>query len=369
MHLPVRGAGLAAVAVAAAVSLTCRDTATPTNSLVSRIWHYPSQVSCRPRPPATDGQRVFVPFSDGYVRAFSLETGVVEWQTAVGGSLFDDIKVFGGLVIVQAGSGLVALNPEHGGLLWVRSDTSDYPRGVMSFDTLTGVVVAGGQRSSLWGVSVADGSVAWKVDLGEATRSTVIVGRTVFAGAVDAVANPSDASGFIFAVDLGSRTLRWSFVAPKLQVSSGFVAPLAVSSGFVVANAASGRVYGLDASTGQELWHFDGNVFLGGSISDGRLVYVPSSDGRVYARDLRTGDQAWTAVIGAASLYTEPALFGDSLVLTKSGNTLYALERSSGATAWTYGIQYNSICSTPLVVDSTIVFDAEDGIYAVRVRR
>jgi outer membrane protein assembly factor BamB len=360
---------VAAVAAATAAASACTDPVTAEKPALALLWHYPSQSSCRVQAPASDGERVYVPFSDGYVRAFALASGVLQWQTMLGGSYSDDIEVYDGRVVLQADTRVAALDPLRGGTLWTASDNSDFLRGVLSFDTLTAAVIAGGQFRFLRALNIADGSLAWKIDLGESVLSTVVVDRTVYVGTIDAAAGPADAVGHIVAIDLDSRTRRWSFYAPKLQVRSGFVAPLAVSDGIIVGTAASGRVYGVDASTGREIWHFDGNTFLGGSVSDGHLVYVPSNDSHLYALDLRSGAQVWAAYFDGPSLYTEPALYADSLVVVKVGATLYALRRSTGDRAWTYHLGNANICSTPLVVGTRIIVDAEDGIYALEPAR
>ncbi len=358
---------LAAVSVATVAS-SCPDSPpTRDRSGASLLWRYPSQASCRLRPPAADSQRIFVPFSDGYVRALSRTTGALQWQARVGGSSYDDIRVVGGHLVVQVGGlGVVALDPGTGATLWTRSDSTDYPTGVISFDSINGVLVIGGAIRSLWGIRNVDGSAAWKLDVGEAGFSTAIAGRTVFLGTINFSVPAVDAFGHIFAVDLDSRSQRWEFLAPKLQSGSGFGAPLIVAGGLVVGDAMSGRVYAVDTASGQESWHYDGDATIAGSVSDGRLVFVPANSGFLNARNLTDGAAAWSAFMNPGSLYTEPALLGDSEVVVKDGSTLYALRRNDGKILWTYSIQFNNICSTPLVVGGDVVFDAEDGIYAVR---
>lgn len=360
---------VAAVAAATAAAWACVDQVTVDEPALALVWHYPSRNSCRLRPPTSDGERVVVPFSDGYVRVFALADGLVQWQRLLGATYYDDIKLYGGRVVVQADTRVTALDLLTGASLWSASDTSDQLRGVLSFDTLSGTVISGGQFRYVRGLNIADGSVSWKIDLGESVRSTVVAGRTAYAGSIDARTGTTSAVGHIVAIDLGSRAQRWSFSAPPLQVSSGFVAPLTAANGTIVGNAASGRVYAVDTSTGQERWHFDGNTFLGGSVSDGHLVYVPSSDGHLYALDLFSGVRTWAAYFGGPSLYTEPALYQDSLVVVKVGATLYALRRSTGERAWTFSIGNANICSTPLVVGTKIIVDAEDGIYALQPLR
>jgi outer membrane protein assembly factor BamB len=355
----------AAVAAVTAAAPACVDRVTADKPALALLWHYPSQSSCRFKPPASAGMRVLVPFADGFVRALALPSGLVQWQTMLGATYYDDIKLYGGRVVVQADDRVAALDVTTGGFVWSASDTSDELRGVLSFDSLTGTVIAGGRLRYLRGLSIADGSVSWKIDLGEAVRSTVVGGRTVYVGTIDASAGPAYAVGHIVAYDLDTRARRWAFSAPPLGSSSGFVAPLIAANGVIVGNAANGRVYAVDSSSGQERWHFDGNTFLGGSVSDGHLVYVPSSDGHLYALDLLSGGLTWTAFFGGPSLYTEPALYQDSLVVVKVGATLYALRRSTGERVWEFSIGYANICSTPLIVGSQIIVDAEDGIYAL----
>jgi len=55
-----------------------------------------------------------------------------------------------------------------------------------------------------------------------------------------------------------------------------------------------GRLYALDARTGQEKWSFKtGSRVVSSPAVAGGMVYVGSGDGRLYALDARTGQEKW----------------------------------------------------------------------------
>lgn len=328
-------------------------------------WSFESAAACRLRPPASDGTSLFVPFADGVVRSFDLATGALRWAKTIGGSSHDDIALFDGHLIVQTGLGLIALDPASGQTQWTFVDTADGARGTLSFNASTGAVLVGGQWSKLRALNMATGTPYWTTDLAGAPRSTVISSGLVIAGSIKARQDTSADVGRVFGVSIDSGSIRWEFVAPASGSSSGIVAPLSGADSNLVANAADGQVYVLNGGTGRLIASFDGNVFLGGSVTDGRTAYVPSSDGHLYAINVLTGTQLWSAYFGGASLYTEPVILGDSLVLVKVGNALEAIYRHSGRSAWRYTIGYNNICAGPLVVGKWIVLDAEDGIHVL----
>jgi outer membrane protein assembly factor BamB len=348
-------------------ALTCENDQAPAVASGRLLWKYASEVGCRLRPPMSDGVRAFVPFADGYLRAFDLRTGALAWSTQIGGTLHDDMGVFGDRLVVQADFSLPALDPATGQVLWWGAGFAlDAPRGILAYDTSRGLVFTGTWGGRVVALRLADGSVAWQRSMGDYVQVTMVAGNRLFIGMTSDSVQPAYTVGHIVAMDLDSLRQVWTFLAPVVgQAASGFVTRFAYASGAVIANASSGILYSVASATGEELWRFESRSSLGGPIADGDRVFMPSSDGYLRTVSSRTGTQEWETFYGGGSLYTEPALMGDSLVVVKVGPKVYGVSRTNGATRWQYTIRYANICSAPLVVGKTVVVDAEDGIYAI----
>jgi outer membrane protein assembly factor BamB len=108
----------------------------------------------------------------------------------------------------------------------------------------------------------------------------------------------------------------------------------AVCGGLVVAACDSGVVYGLNRSTGDSLWSFmaQGPIKAGLVVSDGAL-YAGSDDGRLYALKPQTGRLIWK--IGAGGpVQSAPLAEGWKLYLGSSDKRFQAISNISGGTVW-----------------------------------
>ena len=83
----------------------------------------------------------------------------------------------------------------------------------------------------------------------------------------------------------GPTTLSESVWTFKTDVGNvGFVSSLAIADGVVYVGSGDGRLYALDAETGQEKWRFktDGAIVSSPAVAGG-VVYFASTDGYLYA--------------------------------------------------------------------------------------
>jgi outer membrane protein assembly factor BamB len=73
------------------------------------------------------------------------------------------------------------------------------------------------------------------------------------------------------------------------------------------------------------------------AIIDDEVIYFGSNDKTFYAVDLNTGVQKWSYPAGSA--VKSSAAIKDSILYFSSGNSFYALNKSSGREIWTYVIE------------------------------
>jgi quinohemoprotein ethanol dehydrogenase len=122
----------------------------------------------------------------------------------------------------------------------------------------------------------------------------------------------------------------------RLGTYRGLEATPVVVDGVLYTSGIAGRVYALDARTGQKIWTFDPDnnpqsmrypccdvVNRGVAIKNG-LLYVASLDGRLFALDASTGKIKWSVdtIVDHARAYTitaAPQLTKDLVVIGNSG--------------------------------------------------
>lgn len=109
----------------------------------------------------------------------------------------------------------------------------------------------------------------------------------------------------------------------------------AVAKGRVVTGCADGKVYALDVKTGRTLWTYSCNgPVLGAVAIDDGTVFVGASDGCMRALRLKDGSLLWQYSKVGDYIETLPLLTRESIIFGAWDNTLYALDRHSGAERW-----------------------------------
>lgn len=171
---------------------------------------------------------------------------------------------------------------------------------------------------------------------------------------------------------------RWRFDFATFGVVAG---PPAVEGGTVYVGTERGRVYALDATTGEEEWRVEvGTVtatptVAGGESSDsvdGPTVYVGSHDHHVYALDARDGTERWRFETGD-QVRSAPTVVGPGEGATPEGKTVYvgsgddhvyALDAVDGTERWRFDA--GSLVESPAVAGGTVYVASRHGaVYAL----
>lgn len=145
------------------------------------IWCVPGRGFSAGRA-ACDGERVYTCAADGYARAHDAGTGQQVWaHEIVAGdqhrvalySGWDDVVVLGGRVVIVASvSGSVALDAATGAPRWTFSGGTMYPPAVVLGD---GTVLLTTEHGVVARVSLGDGGVRWRTDLGARVLNAGVV--------------------------------------------------------------------------------------------------------------------------------------------------------------------------------------------------
>jgi outer membrane protein assembly factor BamB len=226
--------------------------------------------------PVLLGDTVFVATGDGKLIARNASTGAALWTASVGSG-----RIWGGNLVVAAGAVVAPVLFE-----------------TRAVDTHTG--------APLWTYKAPLDTV----DVGSGPRNPGTVAKVRIAASDSTVFIPAW-GGTVAAVHARTGALRWRWTPPALPHRFG-------AQGAIFAGGTSNTVY-------VSVWHFlDGF----GNVSEGRVV----------ALDASTGAERWHAVLptreNVVMLSGAPAIVGNVVVVTTLNGRTYALNRSTGALAW-----------------------------------
>jgi outer membrane protein assembly factor BamB len=202
----------------------------------------------------------------------------------------------------------------------------------------------------------------------------------------------SSYSGAIYALNVNDGTQKWCLVfdqkaVDRLRSANCRAASTVVAGGFfgigqpaadnrplggiVITDAtvyfglSSGRVFAVNADTGEEKWNFaTARDVWGAPAVTAEAVYVSSLDQNLYAINRATGALLWQKDLGSASAGT-PLVADGVLYIGVFGNQLLALDAATGEQHWAFATS-NWVWGGPTLAEGTLYFSDVSGmIYAV----
>lgn len=202
------------------------------------------------------------------------------------------------------------------------------------------------------------------VRLGATASALGVLGTTGSAGVATAQSSGSwpqfqrDAANTGYLPDATGPTTglteKWSFSALD---GTDMPASAVAADGRVFFGSMDGRLYAVDAESGEETWsvQFDERVPGVPAVVDG-AVYTTVADGTVRALDVETGKQQWRHPARSNEVNKRLIPFGDKLFVP-FGHGVSALDREDGSLVWESRVSGNA----GLAVTDTGVFAADHG--------
>ncbi len=88
------------------------------------------------------------------------------------------------------------------------------------------------------------------------------------------------------------------------------------------------------------------------------VVYVGSDDGKLYAIDAETGQEKWKYEIGPLALYSIPIIAHDVVYIGVENNFLYAIDAETGAEIWQFQVEdkYYLMPFAPPVINNKYIY-------------
>jgi outer membrane protein assembly factor BamB len=242
-------------------------------------------------------------------------------------------------------------------------------------------IYVGSQEGRLVALNLADDSRRWSEPIkanaqtglfgcspgaagcGAASAGVAIYGTPVVSGELVYIAGYN---GKIYAYATSTLAARW--VYPREGYFKPFVGGLVIDQGRLYVGCSDGKVYALDAATGDPLWKSPfatgDKVWSTPAISGGTL-YVGSFDKKLYAINTADGSKKWEFPTEGA-IMAAPLIYKDTVYFGSLDRNFYALNAADGGLKWKITAD-NWFWAEPVVVNDTIYAGCLDGsVYVLK---
>ena len=243
------------------------------------------------------------------------------------------------------------------------------PRGWSGATVVGDTLFVGSIEGNLAAINTSDGSRLWPDSiLGGSDSKVAIYGNPAVEGELIYVGGYN---GKVYAVNSSSGALRW--VYPREGNLEPIVGGLVVSQGRVYFGCSDGKVYTLDAATGDKVGEpfQTGDKIWSTPAVDGDTIYIGSFDKRLYALDTADGNPKWHFEAGGA-IGSTPLVYDDTVYIGSFDGRFYAVNAADGslrwqseidATSWFWAkpVAYNNVIYAPCLNGKVYILDAENG--------
>lgn len=159
----------------------------------------------------------------------------------------------------------------------------------------------------------------------------------------------------LYAYDARTGSKRWEETAESWYVDGEYTA----RNGRIYVPISDTNLRAMNAN-GSEAWVFaDSSRHLTDvvEISDGTVLVV-SYNNELYAIDDATGEREWAFTESGTGAQTSghlsPAVVGNTIYHSDSGQGLYAIDRATGEQSWEYSISNSSFTTSPVVTNGVV---------------
>jgi outer membrane protein assembly factor BamB len=279
--------------------------------------------------------------------------GQLAWYNANVGMTYEMVSLYGR--VFAANYYLNALSLANGSLLWANA-TGVGPYPSMASDGR--MVFLGSNGGGLVAFDPLTGKEMASMNQVMALGATAICGGVAFVSSVPGIGFPQSPSGSLLALNLTTGKTLWG-----VNLTSGEFEGFPTTDGrFVYSIVPNNALAAYSAETGQPAWRkaFPQNLTSTPPVQDGEL-FVSTVDGRVYALNAKSGNEIWSTKVNGTIEDVRSSLavgYGEVFLGTSGG--LYALNATSGSILWRTGIEGFTF-GTPTVVDGVVLVANQGG--------
>jgi outer membrane protein assembly factor BamB len=298
---------------------------------------------------------------------------ILKWKYTTQGAITSSPIVYNGVVYFGNSAGDVWAFEAYKDTPVVKWQYSTEGKIISSLAAYNGIVYAASQDGNLYAFNADTGDIKWQYQLiGSSCSSPVIYNNMLFC----AGGHPKKE---IYCLDAGSGYLIW-----KKELGQYVYSSPVVYNGVLYVGANDGKLYSLDAYTGEIKWFFQtkGGVYLSTpTISpDGSVLYFApgNDDRRIYALDLNKNGElksGWQLIdYGTFPTLTSSIAISNNTIYFVSGVNpcnLYAVDASNGTKKWerSIGIASNlGFVSSPTIVNDIIyIGSSSSNLYCIDI--
>jgi outer membrane protein assembly factor BamB len=226
-----------------------------------------------------------------------------------------------GTVYIGAWDGIVyALDAATGNCLWEFETNASIIGGLV---LTNGSLFAASTDGNLYALDPATGSEKERAHAGDVWSRPALADDVLFV---------ADVNGKLRAFDTETLEEVWN---EPFSVSAGLLTDPVLLNGTIVVGGIGQTLYGVDATTGNEKWSFDGATswFWGRPLVDGDTVYATNLDSRVFAIDAATGERRWQ-FDALASIRSGVVVSSGVVIAADDKGNVYGIDPESGNQVW-----------------------------------
>jgi len=243
------------------------------------------------------------------------------------------------------------------------------PRGWSGVTVADGALFVASVEGKLVAVNTADGSRLWADSLlGTSKSQAAIYGTPAVEGDLVYVGGYN---GKVYAIASSLGSVRW--VYPREGNLEPIVGGMVVSQGKVYFGCSDGKVYALDAITGdrvQQPFQTEDKIWST-PATDGQTIYIGSFDKKLYALNAIDGSKKWEFEAGGA-LVSSPLVYDNTVYIGSFDRYLYAVDAGDGSLRWQSAVEagkwfwakpiaYDDVIYAPNLDGKVYILDAESG--------
>jgi len=364
LQWPLLGASLLALGMGTALGGWAWHEKQPRNVVGSATKEFvpTEKPKKRPRKELTEEPWPFYGYNVGRTRfaPFKLRPPYAGlWSVKTKGSLEPPPVVAYGRVFISSSRGILyAIDARIGKMIWKRqfsrcmAGSPAVARGTLYVPLMHRrpcAKNAAGADGLIAALDAKTGRTKWRFRSGPIESAPLLVGRILYFGSWDHK---------VYALNVRRRRHRlvWS-----RETDAQITAAVAYANNTVYVGTSGGRVYALNARTGQQRWRAESFARFGRreyfyaapAVAYGR-VYLGNTDGTVYAYGATTGHLLWARQAGTY-VYSAPAVWKKMVFVGTWDGYFSALDARTGNFRWRYTAPAG-VMGAPTVLDGIVYF-------------
>lgn len=165
-----------------------------------------------------------------------------------------------------------------------------------------------------------------------------------------------DSDGKMYALDAATGDKLWEFKAGDKIWSTP-----TISDSTLFIGSFDKKLYALSAGDGSKKWEFEaGGAIISTPVVNNGIVYAGSFDRYLYAVNAADGSLKWK-FMGENWFWAEPVVYGNTVYAGCLDNKVYVLKADTGDKVAEFDLK-SPVSSSPVVVDSSIIFASRKGV-------